>query len=272
HRELSETGCKINLLIVYLSLDVSVWILVAFTFERILSVFIPHKVKHYCSRVTSLIAIAAIVVVFFVLNSHLLYGMVDQSVANSSDVDLVVVRRCVALNDDYSLFLETAWPWIDFTVFSLIPILILSIGNTCIIVQVMMSRRKTGRAGRLAAGAAASGTINAAGVKSQPEAANGGGGDPKLTLPRLSRTSSMTATLLALNLVFLVTTVPVSIYFIVTPTWLRQVETPTDLARLYLTFTVLNLIQYVNNSSNFVMYSIAGSRFRRELRIMFARK
>ncbi|XP_055871473.1 thyrotropin-releasing hormone receptor-like [Biomphalaria glabrata] len=261
-RKLSEASCKINTMLVYTSLDVSVWILVAFTFERILSVYMPHKVKRYCTRMTSLFVIASIVVVFVALNSHFLYGTGNVYIAITENMTLVL--QCGPMTDDYGRFLFLTWPWIDFCVFSLVPIFIISVGNTCIVVRVWTSRRKT-------LGLDPMSTTTSSTKSTQENQAETENRLPKRNL-KLHRSSSMTAIVMVLNIMFLVTTTPVSLFFIVMPTWKSHAATEQDMAQIYLTFAVVNLIQYINNSCNFIMYCMAGSKFRLVFRGIFHRK
>ncbi|KAH9492967.1 hypothetical protein Btru_023958 [Bulinus truncatus] len=261
-RKFSEASCKINTILVYTSLDVSVWILVAFTLERILSVYLPHKVKTYCTRVTSLVVVAVIIVVFTGLNSHFLYG--TGSYYGNRVGNETVMKHCGPLTEAYGRFLYLTWPWIDFCVFSLVPITIISVGNTCIVVRVWMSRRRT-------LGLDSMSTTTSVKLSQGMENAELDHRLPKRSL-KLHRSSSMTAIVLVLNVMFLVTTTPVSVFFIVMPTWRSRAASERDFAQIYLTFALVNLVQYVNNSCNFIMYCMAGSKFRRVLRGIFHRR
>ncbi|CAG5131823.1 unnamed protein product [Candidula unifasciata] len=252
-RNKSNLSCKINSWIVYVALDTSVWILVAFTFERILSVFVPHKVKSYCTRMSSVLIVIGVLIGMMAINGHILYG-----------VDLQTFRRrnntsyfCYYVSSEYALFFGELFPWLDFSVYCCVPFFILIIGNTCIATRVFLSRRKTRKVAVL---------------DIKP--------DPKLALKntttkrslkatkRVERISSMTTILLILNSVFLITTTPVSVYFIVRPK-LQFQSSFYNSAVLTLVYTVVNLVMYTNNSVNFILYCVTGSRFRKELCGMF---
>ena len=69
---------QIHTWMVYFTLDMSIWILVALTFERLISVYLPHRVKKHCTTVTALLSLSAIAVLLLCLNSHFLYGMGDK--------------------------------------------------------------------------------------------------------------------------------------------------------------------------------------------------
>ena len=344
YRTLTTASCGVHTTLVYMSLDTSVWILVVFTGERILSVFTPYKVKNICSRVTSLVLIAVIVVVMLVLNSHFIYGL--STVTEPLDANSSVVSACTYINSEYKNFVFNMWPWIDFCVFNLVPFLLLSIGNTCIAVRVVISRRRAKKVGdqgvnqttKMTTGSSARTSTFTAGNPAQnssaditatlatgPSAHNGVAvtrtrmftcavipascaptgkqipGESRETEPdrpgqgpsdtsnrgslKLSdqalairtsakndRTSSMTAILLLLNMVFLATTTPVSVFFIIQNGWSQSLTTNKEIALFKLTFAVVNLIQYVNNSINFILYCITGSRFRKELQAMLFKR
>ncbi|GFO25917.1 growth hormone secretagogue receptor type 1-like [Plakobranchus ocellatus] len=346
-RHFSTASCKLHSFLVYMSLDTSVWILVAFTGERILSVYMPYKVKNICTKLTSLVLIGIIVVAMSALNSHFFYGM--SSVTEQRPDNTSWSHPCYYINNEYQDFVIDVWPWVDFCVFNLIPFTLLSIGNTCIAVRVIMSRRRAKKAGSLDLNqdttnivtassaatntttaiftsppvcAAANGTTSANASRSHEEtkrtvfncsitstscrpatfAARAWKGSarpddeigtrqgpsgllagrtsfkpeeqapPVRASKKNDRTSSMTAILLLLNVVFLATTTPVSIFFIIRDDWVKRITNHKELALFRLTFTIVNLIQYMNNSINFILYCITGSRFRKELQAMIFRK
>ncbi|XP_005093128.1 probable G-protein coupled receptor 139 [Aplysia californica] len=272
-RAMTELGCKINIMMVYASLDISVWILVAFTFERFLSVFTPHKVKSYCTRLTSVIVICIIIILLLGLNSHFLFGF--EFVVFGKNANFSGITVCYYATDEYRLFAQSAWPWIDFSVFSLVPFIIFIIGNVCIATRVVKSRRTTQRIGTLETNAAINSTANG-GTENEPRTVSRiRHTAPAFPVPhakRVDRTASMTAILLVLNIMFLITTTPVSIFFIVEPYWVKWAKTPREKEIIHLTFTIVNLIMYLNNAINFILYCLTGSRFRRELHNMLSKK
>ncbi|ESP05495.1 hypothetical protein LOTGIDRAFT_102430, partial [Lottia gigantea] len=69
-RTLSDLSCKINTWMVYFTLDFSVWILVAVTVERIVSVWFPHHVRHTCTVKSSTVTLVIIAMVLLAINSH----------------------------------------------------------------------------------------------------------------------------------------------------------------------------------------------------------
>ena len=82
--------------------------------------------------------------------------------------------------------------------------------------------------------------------------------------------SSMTAMLCTLNTVFFITTLPISIYNIGYTYWYSTTD-PHVIAKLELWWSVVNMLMYTNNAVNFILYSLSGSRFRKELKHVMCR-
>lgn len=250
-RHVSQFGCKLNIWLVYSSLDFSAWILIAVTLERVISAWLPHNAKTVCTRKSAAAFLISIGVFVLVLNSHLLYGMVFKtSYGITGEVEL---RKCVEIDDDYAVFFNKTWPWIDLCAFCAIPFTVIVIGNCLILFKVIKSQRKT---------------------KSRivPTIQNGTTPISSSSGHSGSKQSSMTAMLFTLNVVFLVTTSPVSIYNIGYTNWIKGADLQ-KFAELDLWWAIVNMFMYTNNSLNFLLYCLSGTRFRREVvRIFTIRK
>ncbi|XP_053395768.1 neuromedin-U receptor 2-like [Mercenaria mercenaria] len=239
-RHLSVAGCKIHIFTVYFATQCSSWLLVAVTSERFVGVWLPHKVKRGCTPRIAIVTISVIVGCLMLLNVHWLYGMgVKVIVYNNVTYEF----KCNSIYDHYYDFLGFKWPWIDLCFFSLGPFTVLLIGNISIIVRVLISKHKT---------------------RTQIAPLNGGVGAKKS-----DKTSQLTAMLVVLNVVFFVCTIPISIYLIGEPHWLKTLETYHDLAVLRLWWAIVNTFMYLNNTINFILYFLSGSRFRQEVKSLF---
>ncbi|XP_070192326.1 uncharacterized protein [Littorina saxatilis] len=80
------------------------------------------------------------------------------------------------------------------------------------------------------------------------------------------RVSSMTLMLVTVSSVFCLTTLPISIYYITN--WIL-VQHGYHAPYRKVAWPVLNLLMYTNNSVNFFLYSLSGSRFRTELKTLW---
>ncbi|XP_064609468.1 probable G-protein coupled receptor 139 [Liolophura sinensis] len=238
-RELSPVVCRLHIFSVYVSIDYSVWILVAVSVERFIGVCFPFKAKTFCTRRRTQITLFVIFCLLAILNSHFFFGF-GSSFDNSTGVP-VLISHCTVLTNEYALFTENIWPWVDLAVFSMIPFCLIIVCNISLIFRVVYSRRRH----RVA-----------------PTDAH--------TTSGVS-TSSMTALLISLNTLFLFTTAPISIYLIGYPRWSRTADY-NEFALLNLCWAIVNFLMYLNNSLNFILYCLSGPRFRREIKLICARR
>ncbi|XP_064609474.1 neuromedin-U receptor 2-like [Liolophura sinensis] len=239
-RDLSPVICKLQIFCLYTVTDFSAWTLVAVTVERFIFVCFPFKAKSVCTRRRTTFTLVLILIALALVNSHLLYGydfVYDEPSVNDGDPP-ALIPYCGHINDDYSMFFDEIWPWLDISVFSLVPFSIIAICNISIITKIARSL-----------------------FRNKVAANSAGEGDNRV------KPSSMTALLLSLNTVFLVTTAPVCIYYIGLPEWTRTATSEEDM-QLDLWFAIVHQLMYLNNSVNFLFYCISGQKFRRELRSM----
>ncbi|XP_052770817.1 FMRFamide receptor-like [Mya arenaria] len=248
-RHVSVAGCKINMWLVYSSLDFSAWILIAVTIERVISVWFPHNAKTICTKKSAMAVIIAICVLLLALNAHILYGMGFQTVLK--ETGLPELGKCLEVYDDYHSFFNKVWPWIELCVFCLIPFFVIVIGNSLILLKLIKNRRRTKTAIMPSIYTVARARVGVSGA--------------------YGKQSSMTAMLLTLNVVFLVSTSPVSIYNIGYPHWISGAS-PHRVAKLDFWWAVVNMFMYTNNSVNFLLYCLSGSKFRREVFRIFLRR
>ena len=128
-------------------------------------------------------------------------------------------------------FISLQWTWIDFTFYSLGPFTLILLGNIGILIKLTYVRYRQKRSNI------------STGVK----------------------ITSMTAILLVISFMYLVTTAPISIYLIIINAgWFDDVSPYTE-AGVNLAWAVVNMLNYINNAINFILYCVSGPRFRREL-------
>ncbi|KAH3848485.1 G-protein coupled receptor daf-37-like [Dreissena polymorpha] len=237
-RHVSEAGCKINMWLVYSSLDFSAWILIIVTLERMVSAWLPHRAKTVCTQRNAVVFLIAVGVFILAINSHMLYGMVFKIDENTNKIVM-----CIEIDQSYKDFFNKVWPWIDLCMFCAIPFSVIVIGNALIAFKVLQSKKKS------------KSTV----APAQPSRSR----DPQQGT-RNGKQSSMTAMLFTLNTVFLVSTSPVSIYNIGYADWIEGADNAT-LAGLEFWWAVVNMFMYTNNSINFFLYCLSGTKFRKEV-------
>ena len=234
-RHLSEAFCKIHTWLVYSSLDFSAWIIITVTLERIIAVWCPYSHNSRCRRQTALICIITVLTFILGLNAHLLYGMVDKESG-------IIEQKCSSIDESYSNFFRSLWSWIDLCMFCLIPFVVIVFGNSIILFKLLQRNRTSNQQNQ----------------------------NQEISQGRQHHQSSMTAMLCTLNTVFFITTLPISIYNIGYTYWYSTTD-PHVIAKLELWWSVVNMLMYTNNALNFLLYSLSGSRFRKELKRVMCR-
>lgn len=239
-RKFNKFVCKINIWLVYSSLHFSAWILIVLTMERVISAWLPHRVRGLCKKKSAVVLINVLGVLILGLNSHLLYGMAFKlSFDNDGNV---YHSKCVEVDENYDFFFNEIWPWIDLCAFCLIPFSVILIGNALILFKVFTSRRKV--------------------ISQVVPLRQGGGGSHHAG--QKSKQSSMPVLLFTLNIVYLLSTSPVSIYNIGYAFWVKDAS-EQEIADLDLWWAIVNMFMYIHNSLNFFLYCLSGTKFRREV-------
>ncbi|CAC5426388.1 unnamed protein product [Mytilus coruscus] len=237
--------CKLHTYIVYFSLDFSSWILMAVTVQRVFLVWFPQKTKTKCTKQEAGISLVAIAAFLLLINSHILYGYGDKEFIVNGTVS---VEKCSFMSDEYNQFWNSSWARIDLALFCGIPFCCLLIGNVLIFVKVLSIKRAVKR--RIA-----------------PSASTRGSGAKQ----KDSKLSSMSVMLFTLNTVFLLSTTPISVYMIGNATWEKELV-GRDYAVLEMMWAIVNIFMYLNNSMNFLLYILSGSKFRHEFKEIFWKK
>ncbi|KAH3830875.1 hypothetical protein DPMN_104131 [Dreissena polymorpha] len=233
----SVFGCRVHWYVVYIVTQYSSWILTCVTTERVVSTWFPHQRKKVCNVTLSIIIAIVILVALCILNSHYLIGYGDMHTTTGNET---VVAKCVPTTPEYDRFISYAWAWIDLAVYYLIPMLFLLIGNSLIIFKVLQSRRKFRSRSTVAP--------NAQGVQA-----------------RANPVSSLTMSLMLVNVVFMVCITPIVVYPIGEPFW-KVNASDEKLANMFLIDAIANLLMYVNHSINFALYFLSGTVFRNDVK------
>lgn len=236
-RATSSAACKIHIWILYSSMDYSAWILIAVTIERVLLLWFPNKMQCICTKKVAMLVLISIASFLLLVNSHILYGY-ELSTGKTAN-------HCHYVSKSYLKFWISSWPSIDLVIFCIIPVSFLVVGNILIFVKVLISRRAINR------------QVSTYSASSQQR--------------RDSKFSSMTAMLIAVNCVFLVCNIPSRAFMIEHTSWSFD-TCGHNYAKMSLLWCIFNLLMYVNNSVNFLLYIISGSRFRNEMKEMFKRR
>ena len=201
--------------------------------------------------------LAAISFHFFVTVTYPVYDPFEPSDPTSPDTNTTATVEpspyCY-VQPAYRWFFTTVWYWIDFTLLAFVPFVVVLTGNcvmvTCIVRAVRFRHRQdphlVASAGRRLSGV--------------------GGAVPG---DKGKVVTSSTLMLMTVSVVFFLTTSPNVVFFVKLDDWLAEADDEHTQARLHLAFTATNLLYYTNNASNFFLYCLSGSRFRRAMFQMF---
>ncbi len=234
--------CKMYFFSWYFIPHVCSWMVVLVTMERTFSVWTPLKAKALCGSRSIKITITTIVLGLAAVNAPLLGAWRVVTTLNNNNNQ--TVYSC-SVGTQWEYFFENVWYWADVSLVSLLPLAMIVTCNTIIIWKLRNLKRM-----RLKL------------------VANGQDVGNSFLL-------STVVMLVVASLVFLVTTLPSTAYYLLQKHWLAknsQYIEPIALARLYLIAVICNLLFYVNNSINFLLYCLSGSYFRRTLSRLVARK
>ncbi|XP_052256396.1 tachykinin-like peptides receptor 86C [Dreissena polymorpha] len=135
-RMLNSPWCKAHLYLIYCSIHLSSWLMVAVTLERTACVLFPHKVRLMCSPRNAELIIVTIVLAVFGIN--IIIPVVF-------DVNGYLGRECTLSAKEYRDLWDYVYQWTDLTFSFGAPFILLLIWNVIIVVQLLRSRSRRQR-------------------------------------------------------------------------------------------------------------------------------
>jgi hypothetical protein len=225
-RTVSQFSCKFSLFLIYVSMQLSSWILVMVSIIRMIKTVLPlhfPKNKIKVTRKKTLTIFAIVFAVLCIINFHFFFT--NGVLMEDGDVS------CTSLTPDYRDFDEFVFVYIDFLVLSVFPALIIIICNILIyFVLKQLRHRRTSTSST-----------------------------DKVTSESVSRVTRM---LFVTSSYFVIATVPISVHFIV-DSYVRPGSDDLTQAKLDMSFTVLYLFEFSHFVVNFYCYTVTNKRFRR---------
>ena len=265
---LHTLACKLIIFFIYVSGVLSAWILVAMTVQRAVCVLWPHRADILCSARNSKAIALTMILFIMILHCHVLYGhdMVYSSnthmttttpdilhdpthTSSSYDInfkgDKNEVAVCVLISE-YVGFYFSVWSWVDLLIFSVLPWLCLVVSNSVLLWTLNVSIRQAQHS---------LGSAHTLGFSD-----------------RKKQVSSMTVTLFAVSMAFIVLTLPMS--FIQVLGFYYYVVGSLDYyhkSEVIAQFNEIALALYETNTAvNFYLYCLTGSKFRKQLKRAFS--
>lgn len=223
-RSLTNYGCKFNLFFIYWSMQLSSWILVCVVLERCIKTNFPLRYPRLVTIPRCVILVLVLMVVLSGVDLH--YFWTNGLILEDSEMG------CDTLTDYYFNFEEFVFTYIDFTVLSVVPFLLM-IGMNITIIRVIRRSREFRKS-----------TVR-----------------NKSTNRKLKKFDvKLTKMLLCTSVYFLFATLPISIYFIV-DSYQEDLDDVSS-AQMDLVWTVSYLLQFSNYTINFFLYNLTNERFR----------
>ena len=232
-REYNVWTCRTYKVFHYTSGDVSIWLLVAFTFDRFVAVCFPLSKRRVCTWKRAVIASATIVFLSAAKNVHEFWTRGPEYNRKTGEF----LRVCGS-QAQYSYFLDYVRPWIAFTLVNALPFIIILFFN-CAIVHSLIRAQKVRNA-------------------ATTTAPTGTGARPSLSGSSFRQTTFMC---LGISFAFLVCITPSIVVLIGKPYWKRAAATVYRDAK-----AVANFLALLNHCVNFFLYCVTGQRFRYELK------
>ena len=132
--EIGPYVCKVELWLYYTLLDFAIWVLVAFTCDRVIAVCFPFHKRQFCTKKRAFVA-CGIVFALSNLNLHVFWtrGRVYSSTDN------LIYKNCGDL-EPYVYFETRVRPWVVLALASLVPFCIILAGNIAIVCELLRSR------------------------------------------------------------------------------------------------------------------------------------
>ena len=227
--------CRLRVWISYAFNQMSAWILVAMTTHRAFSIVWPHRASKLSKRCNAVTVVVSIDLFCALTNAHLLYGHSLQPTEDSQTAECFYSF----VSGGYRMFFRRDWVWVDMMMAVFLPFACLLVTNTVLV-------RKVGQSLREARDTLAEG-------RSDPFASR----DKKL--------SSMTITLIATSVAFLLLTSPIVVYMIWYGTLASDALHDVRVrATIHLASNAGLLLWYTNLGINFYLYCLTGARYRAE--------
>jgi hypothetical protein len=239
-RRLNKVSCPLHVFCSYLFLHFSAWVVMLITVERWISVSFPLKANLICTTRSTCAAITVSAAILLALNSHIL--VYYRLSVIFIDRNGVIYHSCSRVSISYTHFWTRIWPWVTMLAYTGIPFSVICVCNSCILYKVIQGQR----------------------ARKMLQ-------NPRMGPDGLPRLVSLTYMLTTVSCVFLLLTLPVSLQYLIDAikrefsiSWSQNVH------GVRLTYAATNLIAYINNTINFLLYCISGSQFRREVYLMFS--
>ena len=227
-RTYSDVSCRTLVYVMYSSCSISSWLIVAVSIERVLVVSLPFKAKELSTRRRAGFVATSIVVIVLIIHTFIF------KVVHLSYYEITKSMECMFIpkRDNNGIDPAVLVELFHLFVYSVVPAIILLTSNIIIMIKLARSSQFQRKSQK--------------GLKC-----------PATNSSSVKRTTWM---LIAVSSSFIILTLPLSLCLLQDN--LREVRAPATVEM------TLFWIKVANHAINFLMYSMSGPAFRRELRHM----
>ena len=242
--------CKSMNFLVYCLFDISTWVLVAMSIDRLIAVNFPLRSLSWCTIRRTKRVIVLILILFALKNLHVFFT-----------TNLVYRKELKTSNCTYvsgKLFIKVV-NWVNTIIGSVLPFIILLCANARIIYVIKSQARKASEMQ-----AHDRSREQSRGSRDDVSATK----SDALKHERNARESQLTIKLIMVNFVFLICTLPI---FVNNTFWsLYGPNKSVFVNAVYvLTARICQALVYTNSATYFYIYCVAGSKFRQDLGRVF---
>jgi len=233
-REYNIWTCRVYKVLFYTAGDVSIWLLVAFTFDRFIAVCFPLSKRRVCRWKRAATAAFTIIFLSFGKNLHEFWTRGPEYTPSGE------LRRICGSQERYYFFLQYVRPWIALILVMVLPFVLIFLFNCMIVHSLVKAQRLRNHAGA-------------------DRSLTGSSGHPKSTIS-FRQTTFMC---LGISFAFLICVAPSIVLLIGKPYWKRASAVSYENVK-----AICNCLGFVNHAINFILYCVTGRRFRQELATM----
>ena len=230
--------CKWHIFLLYYTRHMSSWVLVAVALERFVSVWFPFKAKTLCTHRNAAYGLICLALPLGMINTHFFWTFGPEYIS-VVDSNLTVLVPCTYVNKHRG-FSHKIWPWIEVSLSTFAPFLLMLFCNTMIIARLLRAR-----------------------VQRKHQVT------PFQSSRDGVRMTSMTGMLLTTTFTFILLTLPAALYLTGQISFWKQIRQRVFF-RIF--WVIAQLLIYLNNAINFILYCVSGPHFRREVLLLFRGK
>ena len=248
----SALACRFRTFFAYVFMDLSSWCIAGLAFDRFLRIEIPLRSKMLCTSRNALWMILTFFLLLCGINGHYFSAGIGQERGGNRTTAHCLENREIYPN--YYYFYKIIWPKIDMIVFCFLPACIMILCNIRILYVLKRQRRHLEHH--------ANGQLK---VTNLQQTLNGAVAVQRLPSHRKAIERQMSLMMFSCVVVFICTTMPVTIYLIL----LEQViVTYPSFARDHgyyvFIFRMLRAVMYIHFACNFYLHCLTSRIFRGE--------